>query len=170
MSDITKLGEVLIEESQKLEPCQTEVCIDEVEETKIVYEQADFGVAASSQSTVFGLRTILGNRLGFITTNSLDPIELKNKAAEAQMIARLSPPSPFHSISDKGGVAGFFEMADPKIRDVKPKEILQRLEYFVGEACSDKHVTLDRAEMNVTSSTRMVLNSNGVSQKMRHPH
>jgi PmbA protein len=165
--DIAKLSQAIIDECSRLEPCQTEVCADDIVETKVVFENTDFSVASSNQSTVFGVRVISNNRLGFITTNSLNENALKEKAREAQMVASLSPENANHTLAPKQKTSGLFEMYDEKLASLSPKEILKFADLLVGESLIDKHVTLDRIELNLTISQRVIQNSNGVMQKVR---
>lgn len=167
MTDISKLSQILIEECGKGEPAQAEVCVDESTETKVVFENTDFSVATSSQATVFGLRTIVNNRLGFVTTNSLDEKDLREKAREAKMVARLSPENPSHRIAGRQERAGSFSKHDEKLAQVQPKEILKWAEYLVSESRKDERVALDRAEITVSTATRIIHNSNGVFQKIQ---
>jgi PmbA protein len=167
MIEIEKTSEILLDECKRLEPCSAEVCADDYTETKIVYENTDFSVASSSQASVIGLRVITGNRLGFITTNSQDEKDLREKAREAQMIARLSPESPFHDIAPKQKVGGLFTMWDEKLANVQPKDLLKWTQLLIEEARKDERVAIDRAEVSVNVITRLVQNSNGVFQKVK---
>ena len=58
MTDILKLGQVALDECKKLEPCDAEICADDVSEMKVVYENTDFSVASSSHGAMIGLRVI----------------------------------------------------------------------------------------------------------------
>ncbi|MCC6277430.1 MAG: TldD/PmbA family protein [Oligoflexia bacterium] len=166
--DLSTFSSVLIDESLRLEPCFAEVCADESTEMRIVYEASDFSVATTNSTTLFGLRTILNQRLGFVTTNSLNLAELKKSAQEAQNIARLSPESPFHSIAKKGSEgASFFEVYDTELANLAPKELLRYAELLVHEAKKDERVAIDRAEISLNLSTRIIHNSNGVFQRVR---
>lgn len=165
MSKLGQLGLDLISECQKLEPSQVEVCIDEVQETKIVYEQTDFSVSTSSHITTFGVRSMVDGKLGFITTNSLNESNLKDQAREVQNIARLSPKNPNYKIAPKS--TGHHELFDPRISEMAPKEILKHAENFIQECRKDSRVLMDRAEISVSTSTRIILNSNGVNQQAR---
>jgi PmbA protein len=167
MNDLTRLSQVLIEESTRGEPAQAEVCADESIETKVVFENTDFSVASTSQSTIFGLRAIVNNRLGFITTNSLDEKDLREMAQEAKMVARLSPENPHHKIAAKQPTAGTFAKHDEKLALVQPKEILKWAEYLVDESRKDPRVALDRVELNLSTGTRLIRNSNGVLQQVK---
>jgi PmbA protein len=174
--NLAKLSEVIIDECSRLEPCQTEVCADDSRETKVVFENTDYSVASHSHSTVFGVRTIANQRLGFITTNSIDEGDLKAKAREAQMVARLSPENPNHSLasptSNSANSSGaskdsnYFALQDEKLVSLSPKELLKYADLFVNETLKDPCVTLDRIEMNLTTSTRTVYNSLGIARKM----
>src|SRR6202453_1993104 len=135
---LTKYSDLLIKECMGLEPCLAEVCADDSSEMKVVYENTDFSVATSSRSTVLGLRVIVGNRLGFITTNSLDESDLKEKAREAQMVARLSQESPFHSIAENNQKSENFLMTDQKLENIKAKVMMAWTELLVDESRKDK--------------------------------
>lgn len=167
MTDLSKLTSLLIDESQKLEPCQVEVCCDDSENTKIIFENSDFSVASQSRTSVFGLRAIVDQRLGFVTTNSLSESALRDKVREVQQVARLSPKSPHHQIAEKTQTQGVFELADAMLVGVQPKELMQWLQLLVDEARKDVRVTLDRAELELSTSVRIIHNSNGIFQKVK---
>ncbi|MDZ4676245.1 MAG: metallopeptidase TldD-related protein [Oligoflexia bacterium] len=167
MSNLSRLSQILIDESKRLEPCVAEVCADEVSEIKVVYENTDFSVASNSHATIFGLRTVVNNRMGFITTNSLDEAELKDKAREAQMVARLSPESQFHLMAEKQKTAAFYSIYDDKLALAQPKDIFRWAQLLVDESRKDSSVTLDRVEVSVTVNKRLIQNSNGVFQEVR---
>jgi PmbA protein len=165
--NLKKYSQLLIDECKRLEPCHAEVCADEDFEMKVVYENTDFSVASSSHSTILGLRVVMGNRLGFITTNSLDESDLREKAKEAQMIARLSPESPFHDIAALSQKSETFTMTDEKLSKLSAKEMLRLTELLVDESRKDPRVTLDRAEMTLQTATRVIQNSNGIFEEVK---
>src|SRR5580692_10996410 len=134
MPTLEHYSDLLINECKRLEPCLAEVCADESSEMKVIYENTDFSVASSSSSTILGLRVIMGNRLGFITTNTLDEKDLREKAKEAQMVARLSPESPFHDIAALKQKSETFVMHDEKLSKLSAKEMLRLTELLVDEA------------------------------------
>jgi len=164
---LEKYSQLLIDECKRLEPCMAEVCADESTEMKVVYENTDFSVATSSHSTVLGLRVIVGQRLGFITTNILDEKDLKEKAREAQMVARLSQESPFHNIAETKQNSEKFLMVDERLENIKAKEMMAWTELLVDESRKDKRVAIDRAELTVQTSTRVIQNSNGIFQTVK---
>lgn len=167
MSTLEKYSDLLISECKRLEPGLAEVCADEVTEMKVTYENTDFSVASSSHSTVLGLRVVTGNRLGFITTNTLDEKDLKEKAKEAQMVARLSPESPFHDISNLNKNAEKFMMVEEKLAHITAKEMMAWTELLVDESRKDKRICIDRAELSLNVTHRVIQNSNGVFQTVK---
>jgi PmbA protein len=167
MSDLSKPTSLILEECKRLEPCLAEVCADEISETKVVYENTDFSVASSSQTAVLGLRVIVGNKLGFITTNNFDENELKLKAKEAQMVARLSPESIFHEIAPAEKNTGSFAMCNENLANVSAAQMLRWTDILVNEARKDPRICLDRAELSVMTTTRLIQNSHGVSQRVK---
>jgi len=164
---LLQLGKLVLNELSQLEPCQADVFIEQNTETKIAYEQKDFSIASSSTATLFGIRVIVGRRLGFVTTNSLDPQALKEAAREAQMIARLSPSNEFHTVADpQPGPTDFWEIYDPKLVQAAPREMMEWAKFFVDQS-SDSKISIDRAELSVTSSNWGIVNSKGVRESAR---
>lgn len=165
MSQLKEFSSHLLSECQSLEPGSAEVCADQVSETKVVFENTDFSVASSSQATVLGLRTIINGRQGFITTNNLDKNELSAKAKEAQLVAKLSPQNDAFGIAPKGE-SGQYTAVDEKLQQAGPKEILAWTDLLVSETKKDPRVALDRAEVSLSSSSRVIQNSNGIDQQI----
>jgi PmbA protein len=166
MTDILKLGHIALDECKKREPCEAEICADDSSEMKVVFENTDFSVASSSHGAMIGLRVISKNRLGFVTTNATEEKDIRDKAREAQMIAGLSPASPYHAIAPKQK-SGSFAMAEDKLAAAAPKDLLRWAEVLVNESRLDKRVALDRAEVNLQTNHHVILNSNGVEQSVK---
>lgn len=165
ISNLEKLAEVIISECKKGEPCDVEVCAGESQETRVVFEQTDFSVSTSSYSTSVGIRAINDGRVGFVTTNTMDEKQIKEKAREAMQVAKLSPQNKNYKIAPKQ--SGSFELYDPKLAELSPKELLKFAQGFVDQCRNDKRVLIDRIEMTLSTSSGLVFNSNGTQQKVK---
>jgi PmbA protein len=161
---LLKNSDLILGELKRLEPAQNEVFATHNTELRVVYEGKDFSVSTSNATAMYGVRSIVNGRLGFVTTNSNDQEILKNTAKEAQLIARLSTPSPHHQIGPKTDGAGHFESVDTKLADFTPREVCDYAEKVVKEAMRDQRVSLDRAEFSWNRSVWLLSNSNGVTQ------
>jgi PmbA protein len=171
-SSLESAAQAIIEQAKSLEPCDVEVCIQRVNESSITYENDDFTLATSNETTVAGVRAIVGGRMGFITTNVLDEVSLRDSAREVQQIARYSPQSPHYRIAQKnaGAAASAFEaeeMVDSKLVSLQPKDMMGLMDLMVGEVFKDKRALLEKAKVSVDDTTFMVLNSHGVSRRLR---
>ncbi len=172
----------LLDELDRLQPAQNEVAASAYRELKIVYENKDFAVSASSASELFGIRSILeGGQPGFLTTNLTGDQALRDAALEVQTIARLSPGGPFFRIADPavglpaldsratgapalddlaGGPA--FIRIDPRVADMTPATAIQFAELLIAEARLDSRIAIDRAEVSVNLGYSILRNSKGI--------
>ncbi len=160
--DLESLGLKLVDEGAKLESAQVEVCIDEVEESKIVYEQTDFSVSSSSHVTTFGVRALVNQRLGFITTNNLNEENIATNVREVQSVARLSPQNPHYKFSENA--KGKYELFNSSLSEMAPKELLSYAQLFIDECRKDPRVLIDRAEISLSNSGRYLINNLNVNQ------
>lgn len=154
-------GDVLAE-SAKLERADSEVMASHSVTTKVVFEAKDFSLSAIHENSNFGLRSILNGRLGFVTSNSLTAENRKSFAKEAQLMAQLSPASPHNHIYSAKPNKGHFELWDTELAQSGPKDAVQWASQAVDEALKDKRVSIDRAEVSVTSTHWALVNSAGV--------
>ncbi|MEQ9366566.1 MAG: metallopeptidase TldD-related protein [Leptospirales bacterium] len=181
-AQLLERSQFILNELDRLQAAQNEVCASYYSELKIVYENRDFSVSAASASDMFGVRSILaGGRPGFITTNSPGDAALREAAAEVQSIAQLSPAGPHFAIADpaaRGGDARFPEYAvgptttiaggpafirmDPRVAAMQPEQAIRFAELLIAEARKDPRVAIDRAEFSVDLGYSAVRNSKGV--------
>src|SRR5687768_12242434 len=120
---LLKNSNLILEELKKFEPAQNDVFASHSAELRVVFEGKDFSVSTSNATAMYGVRSIVNGRLGFITTNSNDSNVLKKAAGEVQQVARLSTPSEHHQIAPLPSNAGHFESVDPKLAEFSPREV-----------------------------------------------
>ncbi|MEQ1875515.1 MAG: DNA gyrase modulator, partial [Bdellovibrionia bacterium] len=164
LKTLLKNSDLMLEELKKLEPAQNEVIASHTSELRVVFEHKDFSVSTSNSTAMYGVRSIVNGRLGFITTNSNGEDALKAAAREAQLVARLSTPSENHRIAARPESFGHFEAVDTKLAEFTPREVCEFAEKVVQEAHRDKRVSVDRAEFSWNRSVWLVSNSNGFTQ------
>ena len=110
---LLKNSDLILSELKKLEPAQNEVCATHTSRLNVVFEGKDFSVSTSSATAMYGIRSIVNGKLGFITTNANGADQLKEAAKEAQLLARLSVPSEHHQIAGKVDSAEVAEFRGP---------------------------------------------------------
>jgi len=145
------------------EKSDNEVFASHRTELKIVYENLDFSVSASSTTDLYGIRTIIDGRPGFLTTNSSDPKALREAACEVQTIAKVSPENPANALAESGR-ASTQSLVDSALLDFSPDEAVRFTELLIAECRKDPRVSIDRAEFGVDLSCRVVVNSKGVER------
>lgn len=131
-------------------------------ELRAVYENDDFSVSVANSTALYGIRTIQGGRLGFVTTNSHRPDALKAAAREAREIARLSLPSEHQHVLEQADPVGYEEVCDPALLSLQPDEVFGLLGHAVDEARRDERVALDRVEFTWRIDADALASSTGV--------
>jgi len=128
---------------------------------RVVFEGNEFSQAASGSESILGLRTIAYGRQGFASTNQL--LHPEAAAHSAQDLAALSEPSVFNRIQ-AGARTEHTDLVDAELQDVSPAMAVELLSEFVRAAQIDRRVTIDRAELSFSTTTRAVLNSKGLEK------
>lgn len=161
---LLKNSELILNELSTKEPAQSDVIASHSSELRVVFEHKDFSVSTSNATAMYGIRSIVNGRLGFITTNSNDEGALRAAAHEVQQVARLSTPSPHHQIATRPESFGHFESVDTKLAEFSPREVCEYAEKVVHEALRDNRVSVDRAEFSWNRTEWVLANSNGFTQ------
>lgn len=164
-AELLKNSEIILGETQSVGTGQSEVCAQHKVELSVVYEGNDFSVSKSNTTSIYGIRTIVDGKLGFMTSNSSDEKVLREIAGENQKLAQLSVSSAHHRLAENPQSAGYFENYDPTLAALSPSELYPLLQQVVDEACQDEKVSLDRAEMAFSQQVTILRNSQGYSQQ-----
>lgn len=159
---LSRIGSQVLESCRGLEPSDSEIFLSHSVSTKVVFEAKDFSISSSHENTTAGLRSIVGGRLGFVTSNSLDSENLQSFAKESQLMARLSPHSPHNSILKSVTKPLTSDLWDSQLSQMGPREVLKWANLLVEECRKDARVTIDRAEVSLNLSSWAVLNSAGL--------
>jgi PmbA protein len=167
---LDKIGQTLFDKNTKIlnelseVPSQNEVCSSYQQSTHVIYENKDFALSSTHSNYLFGVRSIVDQRLGFVTTNAFDDMALKKSAREAQLIAKLSLQSEFHILSTQAQKTKPFMNVDPKLAETSTRKIFDWGELLINEAKKDSRVCLDRASLSLTLSVWSILNSLGIER------
>ncbi len=165
---LLRRADVALDELSKAGGNEHEVFASHLTELRAVYEHDDFSVSASNEGSEFGIRTIDGGRLGFVTTNAEGEEALRAAAREAHTLARISTASEFHHVAEGPTVFEHEEVCDPELLAVRPEALYAWLARVVEEARRDERVTLDRAVVSWALGTDVIANSLGVRGSSGH--
>ena len=163
-------SEIILHETERAGGGQSEVFAQHRVERTVVYEGNDFSVSKSNTTSIYGIRTIVEGKLGFMTSNSSDEKVLREIAAENHKLAKLSVPSPHHQLAGTPACSGYFENYDPTLATLPPSELYPLLQGLVDEACQDPKVSVDRAEIACTQQFTTLRNSQGYAQQAAETH
>jgi PmbA protein len=157
-----KTVDLILEEARRGESCDIEVMAQSQQDSRIVFEGKDFSLSSQSAGQVFGIRCLVGGRLGFITTNSMQPEDLKSAVREVKQLARLSPPSEHHQLSKNSGPSFKDQIWDDGLGLMTPRELFETAQMIVDECRMDSRVVIEKAETTLSPGVWMLANSNGV--------
>lgn len=170
MNDPEEIAQSLRETAAQLldalpKNAQNEIAAQYESKMRIVFEGNDYSVAAETADRIIGIRTIENGRMGFLSTNESNG-HLGESAAEAVTLARLAPPSEFHSIAPASAgmtaPTGQYRLLDPELLAMDPENAIKHLAVLIEAATSDPRISIDRAEIGIQFSLNCVMNSNGL--------
>lgn len=161
---LEETNEAVLHEIKKLEPNHSEIYSSYTSNLKVVFENTDFSVMSSNEASFYGLRTIVKNRLGFVSTNNLTKDHVKDFAHEGQMIAQLSPENPHNQFPQDSSGEKYFENYDEEMERLAPKDLMKYAQMIVDEAKSDSRIKIERAEIDLSFTVFSVMNSYGVKR------
>lgn len=165
--DLIESSQVILDAGKAGESSELEVCSSFSDEMKVVFEGDDYSLSTHHESRQFGVRCLYKGQLGFVTTNSSQPEQLKKIANEVQNIARLSPTNQYLCFAEPvGDNKKEHEMIDSKLDHAAPKEILDWMEVLIDGIRSDERISLDRAELSLSKMSTAILNTQGVQKSL----
>lgn len=139
-------------------------------ETRVVFEHKDFSLSTSHSTQMYGVRSIVQDRLGFVTTNSESEAALREAARESQMVARLSAPNPHHKLADRISETKYHQAIDPNLLEVSPAQLGEFAEQMVAPLLSDSRILIDRAEITCSVDHWTFSSSKGFDQTASATH
>lgn len=161
MHDIIRLA---IKEAEAQGAADCEVYVSHAKESEVFLENNDLKQAKSQQAAVVGVRVLLKNgALGFYSTNSVGREKVREAAARAARMARVSPPDKFNSLPPVSRkiekVRGIY---DRNAEAFEPRDAARLAAEMLNVAKSfDGRVSVDSGNFAAVVARRWLGNSNG---------
>ncbi len=165
MADILHLA---INEAESLGASDVEVYLVAAKESEVFIENNDLKQAKSQAASSIGIRVLLNGSLGFYSTNNLDPDRIRQAAAKAVKMARVSPKDRFSVIPGKSKVQLLRGIYDRKAKSFEPADAAKMAKEMLDAARStDSRVSVDSGNFSSVLATHRLANSNGLDLKER---
>jgi len=129
-------------------------------------EKNDLQISKSQQETRIGIRALVGNQLGFASTNDLTKIE--QAAADAVTLAKASPGDPSNilpSAVDCPPVDGVYDPAADRFGT--EEAVTQAIRFLEVAEALDPRLIIGNGEFSAEVRERVVLNSHGLEASER---
>ena len=134
--------------------------------TTATIEKHDLLMAKTQRETAFGVRALVGNQVGFASTN--DVSDLERACREAALLAKASPGDPSNVLPASGPIVpvdGLYDVdAERYTTDRAVREAIGILE--IAEAI-DRRILIGDGEFSFRRSERAVANTRGVGTDER---
>ena len=152
---------------------QAEACVDSTRAFRVNVEGGEIETLKQSATRGLGLRVMVGDAIGFVTTTDTSAATLDDLARRAVALARFSTPDPCNRFvtpaeADAGATPGAADLVlfDPAILEVTPE---QRIEWALElERIALKHdpriTRCDGASVSTSEGACAIVNSNGVAR------
>ena len=165
MQDIIRLA-IREAEAQGADDCEAYIAI--TNESEVFIENNDLKQAKSQQAAALGVRVLVGGALGFYAVNSLERDKVRNAAAMATKIAKVSPEDRFNSLPAKSKVPAVRCIYDKRAEGFDAGDAARMATEMLGRAKShDSRVSIDSGGFTAVLMTHWLGNSNGISLKER---
>jgi PmbA protein len=163
MQDAIRLA---IREAEGLGASDCEAYVASTDESEVFIENNDVKQAKSQKTAAIGVRVIVGGAQGFYAVNSLDRDKVRDAAAAAVKIARVSPKDRFNSLPGRSKVAPVRGIYDRKAEGFEPGDAAKMAAEMLDAAKShDPRVSVDSGNFTATLMAHWLGNSNGVLLK-----
>ena len=163
---ILENSKIILDELKKLDPAKNEVSASYFSENKVIYEASDYLLSSGSTGHLYGVRSIVNDRLGFMNTNATDRDSLKRAAHEAQQMAKLSVPNPHNQIAELNSKTISEANWDTSLSCLSPKEVIDYTQLLIDELTKEGSIAIDRVEFELRTGVQTIINSNGIKQQV----
>ena len=165
MQDIIRLA-IREAEAQGADDCEAYIAI--TNESEVFIENNDLKQAKSQQAAALGVRVLVGGALGFYAVNSLERDKVRNAAAMATKMAKVSPEDRFNSLPAKSKVPAVWGIYDKRAEGFDAGDAARMATEMLGRAKShDSRVSIDSGGFTAVLMTHWLGNSNGISLRER---
>lgn len=161
-----------LEHARAAGAAQAEACLDSVVSFSVTVSDGEIETLKQSATRGLGLRVLVDDRVGFVTTNDLSDATLADLARRAVALASFSTPDPcnvFVTREEAEGGAGApaeLELYDPAVLELSPeKKIAWALELERLALAHDPRITrTDGASVSTRAGASAIVNTNGVAR------
>ncbi|MDD4903693.1 MAG: TldD/PmbA family protein [Candidatus Bipolaricaulis sp.] len=129
-------------------------------------EKHDLQMARMQEETAFGIRALVGDRIGFASTNDIE--DLQRACREAVTLAKASPGDPHNALPEGTPVVPVEKLYDPESERFTADRVVERaIEMLCIAEAIDRRVILGDGEFVAKRGERAVANSRGVAAAER---
>lgn len=139
-----------------------EVVAQRAEEISVTIEKHDLQIARSSHESTFGIRVLVGDRLGFASTNATR--DLSDACRDAVTLARATPGDPHNRFPDPQRFPAVQDLLDERAAEFSAGDAVDCASKMlcVAEAV-DRRVVVGDGAFSSLRTTRAVANTLGVA-------
>lgn len=160
MRDVIRLA---IKEAEALGAGDCEAYVATASESEVFIENNDLKQAKSQDSVALGVRVLVNGSLGFYAVNSVSPDKVKQAAALAVKMAKVSPRDRFNSLpSGRSKVTPLRGIYDRKAEEFGAGDAASLAAEMLQAAQSDSRVSVDSGNFTAALVRRWLGNSNGM--------
>lgn len=141
---------------------EAEIFAQQSDEVSVSIEKHDLQVARSCRESTFGVRVLIGDRIGFASTNALR--DLPAACRDAVALAKASPGDPHHRFPDPADTPPVANLFDPEAEDVGVADVVRIAGTMLHIAESiDRRVIVGDGGVSSVRSTRAIATTRGVA-------
>lgn len=163
-SELIERGQVLVEAARKAGADQAEAALAWSSSVETTVENGDVHSVETNEETTFGLRVLVGERLGFVTANDTDPAVLAERAAEAVAQARVTPPDPFLGLPEAAEIHPVAGLVDPAVEALTAAYTTEKALALIDRVRSrDERIRIDSGSVAASVSRSALVSSRGIA-------
>ncbi|OHB76934.1 MAG: hypothetical protein A2Z34_10885 [Planctomycetes bacterium RBG_16_59_8] len=141
---------------------EAQVSVGSGRSIKVGYEKNDFNLAASLEETACSLVIHKDRRKGSAQTNDVSTESLRKAVENALAISRFSVPDEYLCLPDPAKPAPLEGRFDPAIENLPMEQLRDLAQTFLGEAKSDRRISMDSGEVRSAVRHNVMMNSRGL--------
>ena len=139
-----------------------EVFAQDSEETSASIEKHDLQLARSSRELSYGVRTLVGDRLGFASTNNVR--DLGDVCRDALALAKAAPGDPHNRFPEPAAHVAVEGLFDEEVHAFTARQVVDRaLEMLRVAGAIDRRIVVGDGAFSAVRMTRAVANTLGVA-------
>lgn len=151
-----------IKHAERLGATEAEAFVSQAVRSRLTFHEK-IESAKTSQITGIGVRAIVGKKIGFSSSSSIEAQDLQNVVKMAVAIAKASQPDPdWHSLPKKGGKARVEGTFDKRTAEIRTETLVQKSAEII-DSIHERDSRLAPARGSMTTGKLMcaMANSNG---------